>query len=219
MNSLESVWEYREEKLYPQLFGKLSRGIFPLSAELFRGVFKQEAVDPRWLHLGVLEFAPSADRNSWLYVSSGGSTPWETEPASYNPEEYSWLGVEFVLEAPQQADWPVSTLQRLLAYHVLLCLGRYGDAPGLDYGDRLPAGGPIDGSNDSLIRFMALTKPGHYPGTGQLDSGKFDFLHVIGITEAERNFAKSHGTEELIAILEKEGAYPVTNPGRTEAAT
>jgi hypothetical protein len=216
MSSLEAIWEYREEELYPQLFGKLSRGIFPLTAELFTGVFKQDAIDPRWLHLGVLEFAPSADRKSWLYVTSGGSTPWESEPSQYNPEEYSWLGVEFVIETPEQADWPVTTLQRLLAYHVLLCHGRYGDTPGLDYGHRLPVGGAIDGSNDSLIRFMALTKPRHFPGTAQLESGKFDFLHVIGITEAERNYAKAHSTEELIAVLEKGNAYPITSPGRAE---
>jgi hypothetical protein len=216
MSSLESVWEYREEKLYPGLFGEPRRGIFPLEMELFTDVFKQEDVDPRWLHLGVIEFAPSSERSSWLYVTSGGSTPWETDPSEYNPEEYSWLGVEFVIEAPEQADWPIIVLKRLLAYHVLLCHGRFGNATGLDYGDRIPIGGPIDGGKSSTLRYVAIAKPRHYPSVAQLDSGKFDFLQVVGITEGERDYAKSTSTEDVITFLEKQGAYPVTDPGRTE---
>lgn len=121
MSSLEEVWEYREEKLYPRLFGAQRRGIFPLTIDLFSKVFDQSSVDPRWLHLGVFEFAPTPARGSWLYVTSGGSTPWESDPSEYAPEKYSWLGVEFVIESPDQAEWPIRVLLRLLAYHVLVC--------------------------------------------------------------------------------------------------
>src|SRR6476660_3928465 len=73
----ERVWEYREESLYPALFGSGKRGIFPIQAEMLTGTFKQESFDPRWLHYGVFEFAPAADRDSWLYVTSGMSNDWE----------------------------------------------------------------------------------------------------------------------------------------------
>ena len=215
MTSLEKVWAFREEALYPQLFGKMSRGIFPLTADMFEQVFHQSDIDPRWLHLGVMEFAPHEGRQSWLYVTSGGSTPWETEPHDYRPENYSWLGVEFVLEVAEQADWPIQVLQRLLAYHVLLCHERYGEAAPLDYGHRLPVGGAIDHSDNSPLRFMALAKPDHYPATAQLDSGKFDFLHVIGITEQERDYANSTSTADLIALLRAADAFPVTKPQRS----
>jgi hypothetical protein len=215
VSSLESVWKYREEELFPKLFGEPRRGIFPLSMELFTEVFKADAVDPRWLHLGVFEFAPSSKRDSWLYVTSGGSTPWESDPSEYNREEYSWLGVEFVIEAPRQADWPIIVLQRLLAYHVLLCHGRYGDAAGLDYGDRIPIGGSIDGQS-SGIKFVAIAEPKHYPATAQLDSGKFDFLHLVGITEEERDYARVNSTGDLVAKLEIHGAYPKTDPNRSQ---
>ena len=58
----ERVWEYREEVLYPSLFGHKSRGIFPIQAEMLTGLFKQETFDPRWLHYGVFEFAPTSTR-------------------------------------------------------------------------------------------------------------------------------------------------------------
>ncbi|WP_167595121.1 suppressor of fused domain protein [Collimonas pratensis] len=210
MSSLEKVWEYREEQLYPRLFGQPGRGIFPLDLELFSEVFGNQAVDPRWLHLGVFEFPPTNTRNSWLYVTSGGSTPWELAPIDYNPVEYSWLGVEFVMEVYEQADWPIQVLRRLLAYHVLVCHGRFGDMAPLDYGHRVPAGGAIDGSDDSKLRFLAIAKPNHYDASAQLDSGRFDFLHVVGISESERDFAKSTSTEALITALHLHKAYPVT---------
>ena len=214
LSSLEEVWAYREETLYPALFGAASRGIFPLNFELFSEIFAQEDVDPRWLHLGILEYEPTPSRSSWLYVSSGGSTPWDTEPGDYNVTDYSWLGVEFVIEAPSQANWPIRALQRLLAYQVLLTHRRLGNYAPLDYGHRLPAGGAVDGSRDSKLTFLAIAKPTHYPSSASLQSGKFDFLHVVGITEQERDFAKATSTEELIAKLSANSAFPITDPGR-----
>ena len=216
MSSLEEIWEYREENLYPRLFGAQRRGIFLVTFELFSKIFDQHDVDPRWLHLGVFEFAPTPERNSWLYVTSGGSTPWESEPTEYDPNSYSWLGVELVIESPEQDDWPIRVLQRLLAYHVLVCHGRFGEVSGLDYGHRVPTGGPIDGAEGSNLRFLAIAKPTHYPSWAQLASGKFDFLHAVGITGGERDYAKATSTDTLIAALGAHGAYPVTQPKRAQ---
>lgn len=214
MSSLEEVWAYREKTVYPKLFGVPSRGIFPLDAEIFAQVFNVQDVDPRWLHLGVMEFEPTPARQSWLYVTSGASNPWETEPRDYRPDEPSWLGVEFVIEAPGKADWPIYVLRRLLAYQLLVTHGHFGDFEPVGYGFRVPAGGRIDGSDDSQLTFLAIAKPSHYESTIQLDSGFFDFLHVVGITEGERDEAKATSTEELIARLTMHGAYLVTDPKR-----
>lgn len=214
MDSLEKVWAYREDTLYPRLFGSVSRGIFPLEYDMFAQLFGQQDVDPRWLFLGVFEFRPTPTRPSWLYVTSGASTPWDTEPEDYQPDAYSWLGVEFVIETTEQADWPIHALRRLLGYHLLASVDRLGSATPLDYGDRIPAGGPIDGSERTELTFFAVTKPRHYDATAQLDSGRFEFLHIVGITEQERDYAKATSTEELVATLERYGASPVTNPGR-----
>ena len=216
MHTLESVWELREEQVLPALFGEPGPGTYPLTEQTFASLAGRQPIDPTWLHLGVLSFAPTATRSSWIYVTSGGSTPWDVEPSDYDPEGYSWLGVEFVIETQGPADWAIQTLQRLLAYQVLLCHGRFGDAAPLGYGHRVPAGGPINGNPDSPIRFLAIAKPEHYEPLAQLPSGRFDLLHVVGITEDERDFAKATSTANLIEALKAQGAYPVTNPDRGE---
>jgi hypothetical protein len=75
--TLESVWADREERVYPELFGQMSRGIFPLDGELFTGMFAQSTYDPRWLTYGVFEYGPSPSRQSLLYVTSGCSNTCE----------------------------------------------------------------------------------------------------------------------------------------------
>ncbi|MFC0682539.1 suppressor of fused domain protein [Lysobacter korlensis] len=213
MSSLEEVWEFREATLYPSLFGEVESGIYVLDPEDFVALGATE-YDPRWLHLGVFVFRPTESRKSWLYVTSGGSTPWETTPDEYSPEEYSWLGVELVLEAPSKAEWPIRVLKRMLAFHVLAARGHFGDRPGLDYGARLPLGGPIAPGTDSALQFAMVAAPEHYPATSSLASGKFDFLHVVGISESERDFAKDAGHEELVRKLSAAAAFPVTDPQR-----
>lgn len=205
---LEKIWEYREETLYPRLFGQQVDGIYVLSQELFLEKFQQTDIDPRWLHLGVLVFQPNEQRDSWLYVTSGGSTPWEED----NESEYSWLGCEFVIETPDKNTWAVQLLQNLLAYQVLLAHGRYGDMPMLDYGDRIPTGS-VDGS-DTNVTNLVLRKPVYFDTTMKLESGKFDFIHVLGISDNEKNYAKKHGHDALLALLKQHHIDTLTDPKR-----
>jgi hypothetical protein len=212
--SLESVWEHREESVFPSLFGQVIRGIFPLSAELFSQTFKQESVDPRWLHYGVFEFAPTNTRGSWLYATSGLSNPWEQEPSDYRSSRISGFGSELVLEVPRQSDWAVQALRQLLAYDILLAHGRLGECGALRFGARVPLGGPINRDDSSKIRYVAIGTAAHYETTFKLDSGHVDLLHVVGITASERDWAKQHGTEKLLRLLAEQGAFPITDPAR-----
>jgi hypothetical protein len=211
---LESVWAEREEIIYPQTFGRMTRGVFPLSHELFSGRLRQTDVDPRWLQHGVFEYGPTEHRRSWVYVTSGTSNPWELEPADYGGSEFSGIGTELVLETPSQSDWAVQALQQLLGYNLLLAHGRFGDVLPLDYGVRIPLGGPIDGQSSCVLRFAVVTKPAHYPARFSLPSGAVDFLHIVGVTESERDFAKLKGSDALIEKLRAAGAYPTTDPKR-----
>jgi hypothetical protein len=61
---LERVWAFREEQIYPDVFGDLGNGIFTLDQETFL-VFEQSP-DPRWLFTGVFESAPSSKHFGWL---------------------------------------------------------------------------------------------------------------------------------------------------------
>ena len=214
MSSLEAVWEQREEKVYPEAFGQMARGIFTLSADLFSDVFSQAELDPRWLQHGVLEFGPSPTRNTWLYVTSGTSNPWEQEPCEYDRDAYSGIGTELVLQAPAQSDWAVGSLLRLLAYNILLAHGRFGDVEPLDHGARVPLGGPINGDPGSCIQFVVVAEPRNFPPSFQLDSGRVDLLQLVGISVAERDLAKTEGHAALIARLSERGVFPLTDPSR-----
>ncbi len=214
-NPLEQVWEHREEVIYPDLFGAKSNGIFVVEAEMFQKTFQQSAIDPRWLFYGVFEFEPTPQRNTWLYITSGTSTPWELEAEEYANSEFSGFGTELVLESPLQAVWPIVILQRLLAFNILLAHGRYGEnSSALDYGDRVPLRCSISLEQPSALEHVVIGHPTHFPASFQLESGQVDLLQIVGITEVERDFAKTNGSEALINILIDRGCYPVTDPTR-----
>lgn len=212
--TLESVWADREDRVYPELFGQMSRGIFPLDGALFTGMFAQKTYDPRWLTYGVFEYAPSLSRQSWLYVTSGCSNPWEQEPADYDSSKCSGYGMELVLEVTSKGDWPIIMLRRLLAFNILLIHGRYGESKQLGYGDRVPLHAPITLEGDSELRNVVFFKPEHYSSSFRLASGEVELVHAVGITDSELAFAKEHGSEALFPFLKQNGAWPVTNPSR-----
>ena len=54
------------------------------------------------------------------------------------------------------------------------------------------------------------------PAGLKTQAGKFDFLHIAGVTEAERDHARSIGTDELVELLATQGAWPVTDPRRAQ---
>lgn len=212
----ERVWEHREEVLYPSLFGSSSRGIFPIQAEMLTKLFKQESFDPGWLHYGVFEFAPAPARDSWLYVTSGMSNAWEV--ASPDPTAISGLGCEFVFETTQQAEWAIIRLLQVMTFQILLCHGRYPSSEPLRDFDRIPLRGPICEGQSLLTRLM-VAPPSRFPREAKLDSGSFDFYQLVGISEAETSFARTHDGPALLELLVTFGCFPVTDPNRNEVTS
>jgi hypothetical protein len=211
---LEEVWRIREEAVYPRLFGPVSRGIFPLSQTLFAERFGQADVDPRWLFYGVFEFAPTPDRSSWVYVTSGSSNPWETEPDAYDPAGESGAGIEFLLPTSEPGDWAIQTLQTMLAFDLLLAAGRFPNAQPLAFGDRVPLRAPINGEAACAIRNLVVTEPEGLATGFSLPSGTVLFGAFTGITDDERDFAKAEGSDVLVERLRAAGRHGVTDPRR-----
>jgi hypothetical protein len=209
----ERVWEHREEVLYPSLFGKARSGIYPVQAQMITETFQQESFDPRWLHYGVIEFAPEPSRNSWLYVTSGMSNDWEGERP--DPSTPSGLACEFVLEVPQQSQWAILRLLYLTVFQILLCLGRFPGRKPLGDFDRIPLRCSIR-PEPSLLTWLMLAPPARFESQMQLESGAFDFYQVVGISEAEAAYARSHSGEDLLKLLASKAYFPVTNPDRPE---
>ncbi len=210
MSLLEKAWETREEKVYPEVLGKAQGGIYTLPGELFSEKFKQDSIDPRWLHIGIFEIPPTSKRNSWLYVSSGLSNPWEDQR-----DDFSGIGIELVFETNSSAKWAISFLQNMVAYNILLAAGRFGEQYSiLSEGDRIPLRSSIDGSSDSAIQNALVSAPDHFERTFMLESGQVDFLHFVGISDAELAEAKKSSSDALLFKLKAARAYPVTDPRR-----
>ena len=190
MSFLEESWEEREEKSYKDLFGDTGSGIYPLSTEIFDRM-NAKSIDPRWLTHGVFKCPPNKSRSTWAYVTSGMSNPWETE----EPEEFSGLGVEFLMETENEETWAIEVLQTLMAYNLLLATGQMGEFPMLDYGHRVPLA--LSGS----IKTMMFIKPLNFPSSFSIKSGKVDLIQIVGITPAELEVAKKTSSDELKEII------------------
>jgi hypothetical protein len=208
----ERVWAHREEEVYPSLFGRESKGIYPLSAEILTGTFKQDSIDPRWLHYGVFQFAPTAARRSWLYVTSGMSNDWESD--SPDPNGFSGLGCEFILETVAESQWAILRLLHVMAFQILLAHQRYPGREMLSAYDRIPLKAPLVG--DSKLTFLIIAPPVGVPATVQLESGRFEFFHLAAVTDSEAAFAREIGGPELLQAHVLAGHYPVIDPNRNE---
>jgi hypothetical protein len=140
-NWFERVWEYREETLYPRIFGGPSTGgIYTLFARAVRATLPADHVrsalglarGARSSGLDSSSSPPAPGQTSWRYVTSGLSNAW------------SGTGMEFVLETPENAEWAIDVTMVVLAYQILLAAGRYEGAVPLSPYDRVSAGAPID---------------------------------------------------------------------------
>src|SRR5262249_1411240 len=173
----ERVWEYREEIVYPRLFGPPGRGIFTLSPAVFLKVFNQQSFDPRWLHFGVFEIPPTEKRGSWLYVTSAMSNPWQDDEP--DPDGPSGYGCEFVFETNEQADWAILRLQHLMAFQILLVHGRYAGREPMSPYDRIPLRSPITPQPSDLCWFI-LAPAESYLSRFELESGWVELITVFG---------------------------------------
>lgn len=203
---LEEVWAEREERIFPTLFGPL-RGIFPIPAEQFARF--DVSADPRWLTIGVFESAPTATRDTWMYLTSGLSNPWDGERETEEPCGY---GCELAIETTTQAQWPIRLLHHLASIQLVTMSGRVDRAP-LELGDRVALHGGIDGGA-SILRHVLLTEPIGFDPILKQRSGTAEWLFCVGLSDAEKAFAREHGNEELLSRLSEAGAFPLTDPTR-----
>jgi hypothetical protein len=136
----------------------------------------------------VFKDPPNEKRETWAYVTSGMSNPWEDEV----PEEYSGLGMEFVMETELEADWAIEVLLTLTAYNLILVNGLINDSQSIiDYGHRVPL------NLSESIKIMMFTYPQNFPESFCIQSGRIDLIQVVGITASELEYAKDTSSDDL----------------------
>ncbi|HET9956730.1 MAG TPA: suppressor of fused domain protein [Polyangiaceae bacterium] len=215
---LKRVIAEREGRVYPELFGEVSKNIYTLDEEFFQRVFEQKA-EPEWLLTGVLECPPSSKHKDYIYVSSGLSNPVVEQAEPMSPEDPSWLGVEVVFRTTEPGPWAVELVKRVAAFEILLAYQRFEGRDRLAPGARIPIGNPITLSSPSELTWLLVVPTKFEPPAFQLESGVVEFLQVIGITAAEAKLAREQGPEMLFDLLGAHGALSVTDPKRGTHAT
>jgi hypothetical protein len=154
-------------------------------------------------------FAPTADRESWLFVTSGLSNDWESSVP--DSSGVSGLGCEFVFETTGAGDWAILRLLHLMTFQILLAHGRYEGKEPLGLYDRLPLRGSIR-PEPSEIQSLIIA-PSAYEAVS-LESGRFVLYQVVGITQEEVAFAQAYGGAKLQEQLVAANAFPVADPDR-----
>jgi len=102
------VWRFREETVYPRMFGSVLSDISLIPPEFFsddRTDGQKFQPPPLWLHYGVLRSPADSIRNCWAYVSSGLSNPSPDQCENPNPAEPSGIGFELVMFTAVESPW------------------------------------------------------------------------------------------------------------------
>lgn len=208
----EQVWSDREDRVYRSLFGDLGGGVYSAGPRVYERYGKQP--HPGWQNHGVFACPPHGERRHWLYVTSGLSNPWNLDQPGRDPSGFSGLGFELVIATPEAADWAVPLLHNLMAYELLVAVGTYEGAELFEYGNRVPLQGSITPSFDSAIRWLLIGQPEGMAQSFDLPSGRVDLFWLVGATDAEVEFARQTNQDTLVALLQKERVWPVTDAAR-----
>lgn len=203
----EETWRYRDEVLYPQVLGRNNNGsiiTIPYIAFAQLGV---EQVDPRWLHCGVLTFPPAAEGTGFTFVTSGLSNAWDDDGP--DSASVSGLGIELRIDTIADEHWATDVLLRLAAMQLLIGAGRFTGARLVADGDRITVGAETFGGRSSMMALLA-TKDTDL----RLPSGGFELIRLFAISDAEREYASTHGAESLVVALREKTTYPVSDLAR-----
>ncbi|MEI7556180.1 suppressor of fused domain protein [Candidatus Chlorohelix sp.] len=212
----QKIWEEREEKIYPELFGKLPETVIRLQEQALKAILGADAkILPEWLHYGVIEIAPNAHHADWLYITTGFSQPWNLDKeADLNPNGRSGTGIEIVMRTSERAGWAVDVLHRLSAYQIGVA-GKTIKGKVFTCGDWMPLNGPIDpGTPNTKVRGILVAQPRDFPPDFSLRSGKVELLQLLGITGQELAYLLAKGPTSLEDVLYEQGAAPAINPNR-----
>lgn len=67
-----------------------------------------------------------------------------------------------------------------------------------------------------MLTRLTVARPSQFPRQAQLGSGAFNFYQLVGISESEAAWARSHDGLALLELLVAQGYFPVTDPDRRE---
>lgn len=113
-------------------------------------------------------------------------------------------------------------MRRMVAFQILLSVGRFPGKGLLQAWDRVPLRAPVDGISSALTWIFLVPSP-NFGKLQRVPTGRFQFLQFIGVTEDEADYARNSVGDKMLALLTQRSAAPVTDPNRhtilTESAS
>jgi hypothetical protein len=209
----EKLWIDREDRVYRSLFGDLGEGVYTAGEAVYQR-FERGQPHPGWFNHGVFACPPHEERDSWIYVTSGLSNPWNLERPGKDPSGFAGVGFELVVESHEESGWAVPLLHNLMAYELLVAVGTYQDAELFEYGNRVPLNASITTDFESQLRWLLIEQPKHYPSSFELAAGRVDFFHLVGASDAEVEFARKNSQDNLLQLLRDKDVHPFTDASR-----
>lgn len=189
----EGFLEAREGH-YQRFFGPLTQPVM-------------HSTDVKPVHIDTYQFSPTKDRPFWTLITSGMSNERQIDPADCAEGMSPRAEILMYVERPQ--GWMFSVLKSLaeMPFERKTCL---------HWWHTVPNGMPMTAKPSLLTSFFFL--PPYYETEGftdlELSGDKVDFLWMIPITEAERHFAVSHGSQALEKEFERADLSRVVDESR-----
>ena len=135
-----------------------------------------------------------------------------------NEEPISGWGIELVISTQDFYGWAPDLLMSLVKYLLF-----NENSQMILTGHRLPLGSSIaSAAEPGLNHLLVVTSP-EYPTNIRLPGGLCSLIHVVGVTQAEVERARTlegpRGSLALQRVLEKLGVGCVTDPDRSCVTT
>jgi Suppressor of fused protein (SUFU) len=182
------------ERHYQRFFGPITKPIM-------------HSTDLKPVHVDIYQFEPTPSRSYWTLITSGMSNERQIEPDDC--AEHVAPRAEILMYVRKPEDWMFAVLKGLAEMP-------FSDNTWLHWGHTIPNGMPMTATRSLLTSYFFLPPTLEPEGFAdlELDGDRVDFLWMVPITEAEREFAVQVGSEALEKKFADVNLSPVVDERR-----
>lgn len=182
------------ERHYERFFGPMTQKIW-------------HSTDIKPVHVDMYQFEPTKDREYWTLITSGMSNVRQLKPEDC--AEHMSPRAEILMYVQKPQNWMFNVLKGLAEMP-------FEDNTYLHWWHTVPNGMPMTSTPSLLTSYFFL--PPYFEPKGftdlVLDGDRVDFLWMIPITEAERQYAMQHGSQALEKKFEEVNLSPFVDESR-----
>ncbi|MFB3429305.1 MAG: suppressor of fused domain protein [Phycisphaerales bacterium] len=195
MSHEERTEKYREQREahYERLFGPMHEYVF-------------HSTDIKQVHIDVYQFPPTKDRPYWTLITGGMS---DERQLLLEPDTHRSPRAEIIMYVREPRRWMFTDMKILAEFP-------FDENTVLHWWHTVPIGVPINRQKSDLNAYFFLPPYFENPELSKLkiDGDGVDFLWMQPITEAERAFAQTKGSDKLEKVIRKANLPIVLNEYR-----